>query len=338
MPRTKYLLTRSANPNVTVANNAAGCGGIAARPNNHFGWGRVDALAAYTLEPSLKQTIDFPAIAGKTFGDADFSLAATASSGRAVTFAAVGNCTVAGGTVLHITGAGSCTVTASQAGLDAYDIAAGAPVPYYAAPDVARTFTIAKASQTIDFGPLPNRTFGVDDGDFTVSATATSGLPVSFAASGPCTVTGTTVDITGVGDCTITASQSGNADYLAAANVSRTFRTSWSFAGFFQPVDNGVVNVAQAGSAIPVKFSLAGDQGLGIMAAGYPRSVQVACSATAPTDAIEETSTAGNSSLQFGSGQYVYVWKSEKAWGGSCRQLVVKLADNNEYRASFRFK
>ena len=63
-----------------------------------------------------------------------------------------------------------------------------APVPYYAAPDVARTFAIAKASQTIDFAPLPDKTFGVDDGDFAVSATATSGLPVSFAAAGPCTV------------------------------------------------------------------------------------------------------------------------------------------------------
>ena len=63
MPRTKYLLTRSANPAVTVPNNSAGCGGIATVPNNHFGWGRVDALAAYNLEPSLNQTITFPAIA-----------------------------------------------------------------------------------------------------------------------------------------------------------------------------------------------------------------------------------------------------------------------------------
>ena len=276
MPRTKYLLTRSANPAVTVANNAAGCGGIASIPNNHFGWGRVDALAAYNLEPSLNQTITFPAIADKTFGDADVSLDATASSARTVSYAVAGNCTLVGGKV-HITGAGSCTVTASQAGLDAYDIAAGAPVPYYPAPDVSRTFAIAKASQTIDFGPLADKTFGVNDGNFDVSATASSGLPVSFAASGPCSVSGVTVDITGVGDCTITASQAGNDNYNAAPNVSRTFRTSWVFAGFFQPVDNGALNVAQAGSAIPVKFTLGGDQGLSVTAAGYPRSVQVAC-------------------------------------------------------------
>ena len=130
-------------------------------------------------------------------------------------------------------------------------------MPYYPAADVSRTFAIAKAGQTIDFGPLADKTFGVNDGNFDVSATASSGLPVSFAAAGPCSVSGVTVDITGVGDCTITASQAGNDNYNAAPNVSRTFRTSWVFAGFFQPVDNGALNVAQAGSAIPVKFTLA---------------------------------------------------------------------------------
>jgi hypothetical protein len=147
-----------------------------------------------------------------------------------------------------------------------------------------------------------------------------------------------TVHITDVGDCTISASQPGDSNYNAAPSVSRTFRTAWVFGGFFQPVDNGVVNVAKLGSAIPVKFTLGGDQGLGVLAAGYPRSVQVACVASDPVDAIEETDTAGGSSLSFGNGQYHYVWKTEKAWVGTCRQLVVKLHDNTEHRATFRFK
>jgi hypothetical protein len=48
-------------------------------------------------------------------------------------------------------------------------------------------------------------------------------LPVSFAASGSCTVSGSSVHITGAGSCTITASQPGNANYNAATNVSRSF-------------------------------------------------------------------------------------------------------------------
>jgi hypothetical protein len=56
-------------------------------------------------------------------------------------------------------------------------------------------------------------------------------------------VSSVAVHITDVGDCTITASQSGDSNYNAAPNVSRTFRTAWAFGGFFQPVDNGVVTL-----------------------------------------------------------------------------------------------
>lgn len=54
--------------------------------------------------------------------------------------------------------------------------------------------------------------------------------------------------------------------------------------------------------------------------------------------AVEETVTAGGSSLSYGSGQYVYVWKSEKAWANSCRQLQVSLADGTTHVANFSFK
>lgn len=78
-----------------------------------------------------------------------------------------------------------------------------------------------KGCQVITFGLLPYKTFG--DRDFAVSASASSGLPVSFVASGKCTVGVATVHLTGAGSCTITASQPGNANYNAAANVSRSF-------------------------------------------------------------------------------------------------------------------
>lgn len=81
---------------------------------------------------------------------------------------------------------------------------------------------INKIDQTITFGALADRPY--TDPDFTVSATASSGLPVSFSASGPCTiVSGNTVHLTGYGDCTITAHQPGNDDYNAAPDVPQTF-------------------------------------------------------------------------------------------------------------------
>ena len=80
---------------------------------------------------------------------------------------------------------------------------------------------IGPRKQTITFEPLPDRVFG--DPDFTVSATASSGLQVSFAAAGNCAVSGATVHLTASGSCTITASQAGSADYRPAPAVVRTF-------------------------------------------------------------------------------------------------------------------
>jgi hypothetical protein len=114
---------------------------------------------------------------------------------------------------------------------------------------------------------------------------------------------------------------------------------SYAFAGFYRPVDSlPTINVVKAGSAIPVKFSLGGDQGLAIFATGYPASVATSCSAAA-TDAIEETVTAGGSSLSYDptSGQYIYVWKTDKGWAGGCRQLQVKLRDGSSRWAAFSF-
>ena len=158
----------------------------------------------------LCQTIAFASLGGQTYGAPDFSVSATASSGLAVSFTASGNCTVSGATA-HLTGAGSCTVTASQPG----------DANYNPAPDVSQTFAIAKAGQSITFGPLARKTFGAPA--FSVSATASSGLAVSFTASGSCTISGATLRLTSAGSCTVTASQPGDANYNPAPEISQTF-------------------------------------------------------------------------------------------------------------------
>jgi hypothetical protein len=118
------------------------------------------------------------------------------------------------------------------------------------------------------------------------------------------------------------------------------FTVPFQFSGFFQPVDNPpAINVAKAGSAIPVKFSLNGNQGLEIFADGYPKSQAIACDSTSPQDGIEETVTAGASSLSYDAStdQYKYVWKTNKAWAQSCRQFIVKLIDGSSHVADFKF-
>ena len=110
---------------------------------------------------------------------------------------------------------------------------------------------------------------------------------------------------------------------------------------FMSPIENlPTVNVVNAGSSIPVKFSLGGDKGLNIFAAGYPFSVSIACDFAGLTNDITETVTAGNSSLSYDAAtdSYTYVWKTNKGWKNTCRQLVLKMADGGEHRANFRFR
>src|SRR4030095_1813901 len=102
------------------------------------------------------------------------------------------------GSTVHLTGAGSCTITASQAGNAHYE----------AAPNVPQTFQIAKTDQSINFAALADQTFG--NADFGLSATATSGLMVSFAATGNCSVAGSTVHLTGARSGPGTAAPGGD--------------------------------------------------------------------------------------------------------------------------------
>jgi hypothetical protein len=117
---------------------------------------------------------------------------------------------------------------------------------------VAGTLTVTQASQSITFGALGNKTYG--DADFTVTASASpSGLPVSFTASGQCTVSTGTVHLTGAGSCTITASQGGDINYSPAVPVSRSFtvRTSQSIAF------TSFTITAEATSGLAITFSSA---------------------------------------------------------------------------------
>ncbi len=165
--------------------------------------------------PVASQTITFGALSNVTFGVTPFTISATASSGLPVTFNSntTSVCTVSGGTVT-ILAAGTCTITASQAGNASYS----------AATPVAQSFTVTNlAMQAITFGALSNLTLGV--APFTIVATASSGLQVTFASTTPsvCTVSGSTVTILAVGTCSISASQAGNASYGAATPVTQMF-------------------------------------------------------------------------------------------------------------------
>ncbi|MEC4048581.1 YDG domain-containing protein, partial [Flavobacterium sp. SUN046] len=194
-------------------------------------------LAASDVSQTLtvnkaNQSITFGALAVKLDNDAPFSLTATATSGATVTYTS-SNTAVAtvDGNVVTIVGAGTSTITASQAGNDNYN----------AASNVSQLLTVsstAKQDQTISFGSLSNVTYG--DDSFSLTATATSGNTITYVSSNTAvaTVSGNTVSIVGVGTTSITASQAGNDSYNPAVDVVQSLTVSQK-----QLTLNGVVGV-----------------------------------------------------------------------------------------------
>jgi hypothetical protein len=222
-----------------------------------------------------------------------------------------------------------------------------------------KTDLAGNTSGQIDAGPFKidatkpqNAVTGVQNGQtYTLGSVPTAGCSTTdpgganasgVAASATVSVSG---PASGVGSFTATCTGGKDNAGNSADAASVTYSVVYNFHGFFQPVDNGgVFNVAKAGSAIPVKFDLSGNQGLGILAAGSPAVSAAQCpSSTTLQDTIEETSAATNSGLQFDAtanlpfGQYIYVWKTAASFAGTCKMLNVKLIDGTSHTAFFKF-
>jgi hypothetical protein len=149
---------------------------------------------------------------------------------------------------------------------------------------------------------------------------------------------GSRIDTGTVGSKTFTVNAADNAGNKTSKTNGYSVIYDWT--GFFSPINNPtVVNTLKAGQAVPVKFTLAGNKGLGVLADGYPKSQAITCATNPATDAVEETLTSSQSGLSYdaAAGQYIYVWKTSSTWTG-CRQLVVKLADGTVHRANFQMK
>lgn len=166
------------------------------------------------------QTVTFAPLANRTFGDADFAIGATSTSGLPVSFVASGNATVAqvaGVWYVHITAAGSATITSVQAG----------NLSYVEAPRVSQTFSIAKAASTtttLGAGPFTYNGLAQVGGSGTVTGTGglqTGATSLTYSANAD----GTGVaDRTNAGTYYVTAHYAGDANHLASDGAAVEIR------------------------------------------------------------------------------------------------------------------
>jgi hypothetical protein len=186
---------------------------------------------------------------------------------------------------------------------------------------------------TVTCDPMP--TFVLNEPGASVSATvedADSGAQspvvsasVSTAAAGTYTVELTGSDIAG-----------------NSTTVDCPYSIGYNFTGFFSPIDNlPVVNKANAGQTIPVKWRITDYNGVGISDPASFVSLTSGSTTCFPGDPIDVIETySGSSGLQYlGDGNWQFNWKTPKSYAGQCRTMRLNLADGDQDRiAHFQFK
>ncbi|TKC09872.1 T9SS type B sorting domain-containing protein [Pedobacter polaris] len=318
----------------------------------------LSTTKTYTIAINRRaaQTITFAATASTTYGTADFDPgAASTNTGIAIAYSSSDTnvATIVAGKI-HIVAPGTVTILANQAG----------DVNHDAASTVSQTLTINKASQVISFAALVNKTY--NDIPFNLNATgggSNNSLTYVSSNTNVATIIGNEVTIVGAGTTTITASQAGNSNYLAAVDVTQSLvvnkaAATFSLAGLTQTFDGtakavtattapanltGVAITYDGSTTIPVNAgtyavvaSLTNDNYTAVNATGalvVGKAAQV-ITWTAPSNITYGTTLSATQLNATAEGTLTYTPALGTVLGGGAQTLSVTAAATTNYEAA----
>jgi hypothetical protein len=298
-----------------------------AQPANAGGGGLNGFVARLSgdLQLARAQSITFAAqsTASRTFAPGvSFAISpvATASSGLAVSYSSnTAVCTVSGTTVTMVA-AGTCTISAAQAG----------DADWQPAPPAAQTVVIVPLANTITFAAQAqaSQTFA-SGATFAINpvAAASSGLAVSYSSNAAvCTVSGTTVTMVAPGTCSITASQAGDNNHVAATPQSQSVQIVQ--AGMQVAIDSSP-NPSRPGEEVTFTVAVTA---ISASAAAHPALI-LAQAAPVPTGTItlsDGTTTLGQAPLTHG----VATLKTAVLTTAGAHSIVASYSGDTSYPAA----
>jgi len=240
----------------TMISGTGTCSVIASQGGNN-NYSAAPPVTQTVSASLISQTLTFTANAPATaVYNSPFNVVATATSSLAVVYTSSGACTNIGGTYTMISGTGTCSVIANQAGNNNYS----------GAPQVIQTVTASVIAQTITF-TINAPTNAAYNSSFTVAAITSSGSPVAFTSAGACGNSGATYTITSsTGTCSVFANQPGNTNYSAAPQVTQSTAatiaaqtiTVTTKAPASAAYNSSFTVLAGASSSLPILFSSSG--------------------------------------------------------------------------------
>jgi hypothetical protein len=248
--------------------------------------GAQSALSVTSTSGTYGTAVSLATSGGSTSGTVTYVVADGSASG----------CAESSGS-LTSTSAGTCSVTATMAGDDDY-LSVSSP---------ATTVTFAKASQSITFAHPASGGATYGDAPIPVAPTSDSGLTVTLTSSDTsvCSVSGGGVNLVGAGTCTITASQAGDDDYLAATDVVRTFTVA--------KAAQASLSVTSASSLVfgeSVTLASAGGSGTGVVSYSVADGTASGCGVTAGELVYSSAGTCSVTALKASDSNYLSVSSS----------------------------
>ncbi|HEY4356900.1 MAG TPA: Ig-like domain-containing protein, partial [Acidobacteriaceae bacterium] len=195
-----------------VTSLSIGAHTLTARYGGDSGFAASTGTASMTVV-ALAPTLTLGQIADQVYGAGPLTLSASSNSNGAISYSVASGPAAVAGSQVTLTGVGTVVLVASQA-------AAG----NYAAASTQASFNVAAATPSLKLVSITDQIYG--SGPITVSASSNSAAAITYSiASGPATITGSQLALTGLGTVVLTASQVAAGNY-AAASTQTSFKVA----------------------------------------------------------------------------------------------------------------
>jgi len=207
----------------------------------------------------------------------------------------------------------------------------------------SESITLGSATPITATGTLQRKNNGAPVADASIMFTVGTSSGTAVTGANGTAQWSFSASALGIGSYTVQAvfseSKIGSNVYVGS-EASSGFSVRYAFA-WLRPT-NGSTTGVNAGATVPVQWTITDANGAAISDLGVveePTSAPCASgSSIAAKSARIRASSAGGSDLRYNTDHFMYNWKTDKAWAGSCRQFIVSLNDGSSHSLTFQFR
>jgi hypothetical protein len=256
-------------------------------------WSQTVTVTVTVAQALASQTVaNFPSTLSLTMGQSPYSLPASTDQGLSLSYTLVSGPASLSGHTLTLSGAGTVVLSATQSGNSTYAAYSG-----------AEAITVTSLAQTVASFPS-SINLSTSQSPYTLPANTDQGQALSYSVvSGPATVSGHTLTLTGSGTAVIKATQGGNATYASytateTINVTATSLGSQTVSSF-----PSTQNVTLGSGAISLTSRTSAGQTITYTVVSGPATISGdTLTITGSGTVVLSASAAGNSSVSAYSG------------------------------------